>query len=74
MLILTLYVFSGNDDEDTVALLGMSRDFFAQYLISKHRYQEAFDEFQQAYETSCQLLGEGHPQSVLLLNSMGKRD
>jgi len=57
--------------DDTHALWGMSQDWFAQYLLSNGRYQEAFNQFQEAFLTSCELFGNTHPQSLVLMNSLG---
>ena len=50
----------------------MSRDWFAQYLMNNGRYKEAFNQFQDAFLTSCELFGDTHSQSLILLNSIGK--
>ena len=58
--------------EDTVVLWGMSKDLYAQYLLDNGRYEEAFSQFQEAFLTSCELFGDTHSQSLILLNSLGK--
>jgi len=57
--------------EDTHALWGMSRDWYAQYLLDNGRHQEAFSQFQEAFLTSCELFGDTHPQTLVVLNSLG---
>lgn len=58
-------------EEDDLALWGMSRDWFAQYLLERREFKLAFTEFQQAFITSCELFGNTHSQSIVLLNSLG---
>lgn len=58
-------------DENHLALWGMSHDWFAQFLLSRSRYKEALQQFQTAYQSCCQLYGERHSQSLVLLNSLG---
>ena len=73
MQLICFYFSSENDtSEDTNALWGMSRDWFAQYLMDNGRYKEAFNQFQEAFLTSCELFGDTHSQSLILLNSIGK--
>lgn len=63
---------SENDtSEDTNVLWGMSRDWFAQYLMENGKFKEAFNQFQEAFLTSCELFGDTHSQSLILLNSLG---
>eukprot|EP00095_Tigriopus_kingsejongensis_P003501 maker-scaffold373_size192110-snap-gene-0.34 protein:Tk03501 transcript:maker-scaffold373_size192110-snap-gene-0.34-mRNA-1 annotation:"tetratricopeptide repeat" len=62
---------TGDTDDDTVALWGMSRDWFAQYLLDRGDYSAAFTQFQGAFLTSCELFGDSHTQSLVILNSMG---
>lgn len=62
----------GDTSENTHALWGMSRDWYAQYLLDNGRYQEAFSQFQEAFLTSCELFGDTHPQTLVVLNSLGK--
>ena len=50
----------------------MSRDFFAQYLFSLGEHRAAMEQFVAAHETCRRLVGEGHPQTLVLLNSIGK--
>eukprot|EP00094_Tigriopus_californicus_P005980 TCALIF_05761-PB protein Name:"Similar to ttc19 Tetratricopeptide repeat protein 19, mitochondrial (Danio rerio)" AED:0.21 eAED:0.21 QI:0/0.57/0.62/0.87/0.71/0.62/8/0/792 len=64
-------VKNGDLDENTLALWGMSRDWFAQYLLDNGDYSGAFTEFQNAFLTSCELFGDSHPQSLVLINSLG---
>ncbi len=67
-----MFLFTEADtSDDTHALWGMSQDWFAQYLLSNGRYQEAFNQFQEAFLTSCELFGNTHPQSLVLMNSLG---
>ena len=50
----------------------MSRDLYAQYLMSLGHHQKARDQFKQAYDISCEVNGETDEQSLVLLNSLGK--
>ena len=61
----------GDTSEDTHALWGMSRDWYAQYLLNNGKHKEAFNQFQDAFLISCELFGNTHPQSLVLLNSLG---
>ena len=63
----------GDNDENTLALWGMSHDYFAQFLLQRNRFKEALGQFQTAFLTSCEVLGETHPQSVVLVNSLGEK-
>ena len=45
---------------------------YAQYLLNHGRYKEAFLQFQDAFLTCCELFGDTHSQSLVLLNSLGK--
>merc|ERR1719510_1470211 len=62
---------SGIRDEDTMVLWGMSRDVYAQYLMSIGRNKSAREQFKQAYDISCEVNGETDQQSLVLLNSLG---
>ena len=64
-------IASGDAGEDTMALWGMSKDWFAQYLLDRGKAAGAMDEFRSAYETCKELFGESHPQTLVLLNSLG---
>ena len=68
---MSCFVESDTSD-DTHALWGMSRDWYAQYLLDNGRFQEAFSQFQEAFLTSCELFGDTHPQTLVILNSLGK--
>lgn len=50
----------------------MARDFYAQHLMDRGMFTEAFSQFQEAFLTSCELFGDTHPQSLVLINSLGK--
>ena len=63
---------SADSDNDTYLLWAMSLDLYAQYLVGRHHYSEALKQFESAYQTNCTVQGENHPQSIVLLNSMGK--
>ena len=49
----------------------MSRDWYAQFLLDRGRLDAAFEQFRGAHDTAVGLFGEGHPQTVVLLNSLG---
>jgi len=57
--------------DDTHALWAMSCDWYAQYLLNNARYREALMQFEQAFLISTQLFGETHPQTLVILNSLG---
>ena len=63
----------GIRDEDTLVLWGMSCDGYGQYLMSLGQHSKARDQFKQAYDISCQVSGEMDEQSLVLLNSLGKK-
>ena len=58
--------------QDTVALWGMSSDHFAQYLLSQRKNRAALERFKAAHETCRKLVGDSHPQTLVLLNSIGE--
>ena len=58
--------------QDTVALWGMSSDHFAQYLLSLGKNGAALEQFRAAHETCRMLVGDSHPQTLVLLNSIGE--
>ena len=58
--------------QDTVALWGMSSDHFAQYLLSLGKNGAALEQFRAAHETCRKLVGDSHPQTLVLLNSIGE--
>ena len=58
--------------QDTVALWGMSRDHYAEYLLSLGKNLEALEQFKGAHETCRKLVGDSHPQTLVLLNSIGE--
>lgn len=51
----------------------MGRDWYAQFLLSRGMYPEARKEFEASFKTCKELFGEGHSQSMVLLNSLGKK-
>ena len=61
-----------DSSEDTLALWIWGHDSYAQYLLNNGRYKEAFQQFQDAFLTCCELFGDTHSQSLVLLNSLGK--
>jgi len=64
-------VLTDQTDEDVLALWGLSHDWYAQFLLDQSRYKEAFEAFQSAFLTCCEIYGETHSQSLVLLNSLG---
>ena len=62
---------SGQADDDTLALWGMSRDWYAQHLLDRGKVKKAGDQFRIAHETCARIYGDDHPQSIVLLNSLG---
>ena len=61
-----------DSSEDTLALWIWGHDSYAQYLLNNGRYKEAFLQFQDAFLTCCEMHGNTHSQSLVLLNSLGK--
>lgn len=58
-------------DEDAVTLWAMTLDWYARFLLEEHRLDEAFANFEKAYEVCVKLNGEIHEQTVVLLNDLG---
>ena len=52
----------------------MSRDLFGQYLMSVGKHEKARDQFKQAYEVSLEINGETDEQTLVLLNSLGRKN
>ena len=50
----------------------MSRDHYAEYLLSLGKNREALEQFRGAHETCRKLVGDSHPQTLVLLNSIGE--
>ncbi|XP_014275256.1 tetratricopeptide repeat protein 19 homolog, mitochondrial [Halyomorpha halys] len=59
------------EDHDAVLLWAMSLDWYARFLLSKDRLDDALANFEKAYELSLKLHGEIHEQTVVLLNDLG---
>jgi len=60
-----------DSSEDTLALWIWGHDSYAQYLLNNGRYKEAFLQFQDAFLSCCEMFGNTHSQSLVLLNSLG---
>ena len=58
------------DDQDTLALYGMSRDGYGQFLMSKGRVKAALVQFEEALKTSLQLNGELSETTLNIQNSI----
>ena len=52
----------------------MSRDLFGQYLMSVGKHEKAREQFKQAYEVSLEINGETDEQTLVLLNSLGRKN
>ena len=65
--------FKGMRDDDTMALWGMSCDVYGQYLMTRGSHEKARDQFKKAYDISCDVNGDTDEQSLVLLNSLGKK-
>lgn len=61
----------GEDDQDTLALWGMSMDWYARFLLETNRKSEALTCFKKAYEMCVRVNGMEHEQTVILLNDLG---
>ncbi|KAK6622763.1 hypothetical protein RUM43_008606 [Polyplax serrata] len=59
------------DDQDTLALWGMSMDWYARFLLDRNKKQEALVCFRKAYEMCVKVNGVVHEQTVVLLNDLG---
>ncbi|EEB17384.1 tetratricopeptide repeat protein, putative [Pediculus humanus corporis] len=60
-----------DEDEDTLALWGMSMDWYARFLLEVNRKTDALKCFQKAYEMCVKVNGLLHEQTVVLLNDLG---
>lgn len=57
--------------DDNHALWAMSCDWYAQYLLNNGRYRAALEQFEKAFSISTKLFGDTHPQTLVILNSLG---
>ena len=60
----------GVTDFDTLALVSLISGWFGEFLYSRLNYQEALKHFEKSYNTSVQINGPLHEQSLLQLNNM----
>ncbi|XP_066600875.1 tetratricopeptide repeat protein 19 homolog, mitochondrial [Prorops nasuta] len=58
-------------DDDVIALLGMTSEWYAGFLLSQSKYQEALKYYNEAYNLCIQLNGEQDIQTIYLLNNLG---
>lgn len=58
-------------DTNTLALLGISTQGYARYLMSLKRYAEARRYFEEAHEVAVEVYGREHPQTLVVLNDAG---
>ena len=52
----------------------MSRVLYGQYLMSVGKHEKARDQFKQAYDVSLEINGETDEQTLVLLNSLGRKN
>ncbi|XP_049830549.1 tetratricopeptide repeat protein 19 homolog, mitochondrial [Schistocerca gregaria] len=62
---------SGVKDEDTLLLLAMTLDWYAQFVFKSGRYKDAQNLMKRAYDLSVSINGETSEQVVVLLNDLG---
>ncbi|XP_057325618.1 tetratricopeptide repeat protein 19 homolog, mitochondrial [Microplitis mediator] len=58
-------------DEDILVLWAMSRDWYANMLLSESRLSEALENYQKSYQLCTEIYGKNHEQTVILLNDLG---
>ena len=63
-------VAGGQQDEDTVALLGISLDLLGQFCLAQANYGEAEKCWREAGEVARQVLGEEEDQVLVVTNSL----
>lgn len=49
----------------------MSRDWYANMLLSESRLSEALENYQKSYQLCTEIYGKNHEQTVILLNDLG---
>ncbi|CAH0770603.1 unnamed protein product [Bemisia tabaci] len=59
------------DNENTIALYGMSLDWFAKFLLQERKYEESVKCYKKAYKLCVEVNGDIHEQNVILLNDIG---
>lgn len=59
------------DDENAIILYGLSLDWYANMLLSVGRFNEALDNYLQAYQWCLKAFGKNHEQTVVILNDLG---
>lgn len=59
------------EDEDTLALWGMTMDWYGKYLLTINKKNDALDCLKKAYDICVKVNGTEHEQTVVLLNDLG---
>ncbi|XP_060251457.1 tetratricopeptide repeat protein 19, mitochondrial isoform X2 [Ovis aries] len=62
--------FSADDKANTRLLLGMCLDTYARYLLFSQQPSQAQRMYEKALRISEEILGERHPQTIVLLNDL----
>ncbi|XP_070335277.1 tetratricopeptide repeat protein 19, mitochondrial isoform X2 [Odocoileus virginianus] len=63
-------VLSADDKANTRLLLGMCLDTYARYLLFSQQPSQAQRMYEKALQISEEILGERHPQTIVLLNDL----
>lgn len=59
-------------EEDTLSLLGMANEKYGDFLVARGRYDEGIIRYKSAHNICIQIhQNETHPQSLVILNSVG---
>ncbi|XP_068945695.1 tetratricopeptide repeat protein 19, mitochondrial [Petaurus breviceps papuanus] len=67
---LTEEVMPAEEKANTHLLLGMCYDSYARYLLDINRLSDAQKMYEKALQISKEIRGEGHPQTVVLMNDL----
>ncbi|KAB0360122.1 hypothetical protein FD754_004278 [Muntiacus muntjak] len=66
----TIYAAQTDDKANTRLLLGMCLDTYARYLLFSQQPSQAQRMYEKALRISEEILGERHPQTIVLLNDL----
>jgi tetratricopeptide repeat protein 19 len=61
---------NSQSDTDTIALLGMSTEAYARFLLARKFYAAALENLQKSLKIATDVLGDRHHQIVVLLNDI----
>ena len=58
------------DDQNTAALLGLSIDSYARFLLLRHNYIESLKQMERSLELAIKVFGESHTQPLVIMNDI----